>query len=245
MGDLADVFEETRRDVISFVESLSEEDLQRRLPGAPEWTVRDVIAHLAGDANGVNEGDFPRQFFESFGDEAAVVVLNRWTQGHVDRRKDMTLAEVIKEWDESAARIVAMMRGDQPMPEEVPPFADRVLLTDLAVHQQDIFGAFGIDRGRDAAPIRIATPGYVAIMGLRLATDGIAPLRLDAGDKVYQAGEGEPGATVKAPSRFEFFRALSGRRNPEQILAYEWEGDPEPYVPYFYPYGVRAEALVE
>jgi hypothetical protein len=119
-----------------------------------------------------------------------------------------------------------------------------VLLTDLAVHQQDIFGAFGIERARDAAPIKIATSGYVVVMGLRLAGAGIPPLQLDAGEKVYVTGDGEPAATVKA-TRFEFFRALSGRRSPEQIKAYEWEGDPEPYVPYFYPYGIRKDALVE
>jgi uncharacterized protein (TIGR03083 family) len=244
MGDIAEVFEELRRDVVSFVESLPEEDLQRRLPAAPGWTVRDVIAHLAGDADGVNVNDFPRQFFDSFGDEAVVVILNKWTQHHVEDRKDMSLEEVLKEWDESAARLVSTMRGDTPWPDNVPPFADRVLLTDLAVHQQDIFGAFGIDRARDAAPIRIATAGYVAILGMRLSGAGIPPLTLDAGEKVYLAGDGNPGATVKA-SRFEFFRALSGRRSPEQILAYEWDGDPEPYVPFFYPYGIRKEALVE
>jgi uncharacterized protein (TIGR03083 family) len=244
MGDIADVFEELRRDVVSFVEALPEEDLQRKLPAAPAWTVRDVISHLAGDAAGINGGDFPRQFFDSFGDEAVIVVLNKWTQNHVESRKDLSLQDVLKEWDENAARMVATMRGDQPWPENVPPFADRVLLTDLAVHQQDIFGAFGIERARDAAPIRIANSGYIAIMGMRLAGAGIPPLRLDTGDKAYTAGAGEAGATVKA-TRFELFRALSGRRSRDQLRAYEWDGDPEPYISYFYPYGIRREALVE
>jgi len=244
MSDIADVFEEHRRDVVSFVEALPEDDLQRKLPAAPAWTVRDVISHLTGDTAGINGGDFPRQFFDSFGDEAVVAVLNDWTQDHVESRKHLSLQDVLKEWDENAARMVAMMRGDLSWPENVPPFADRVLLTDLAVHQQDIFGAFGIDRARDAAPIRIASSGYIAIMGMRLAAAGIPPVRLDAGDKAYTAGDGEPSATVKA-SRFELFRALSGRRSPEQLGAYEWDGDPEPYISYFYPYGIRKEALVE
>jgi hypothetical protein len=38
---------------------------------------------------------------------------------------------------------------------------------------------------------------------------------------------------------------MSGRRSPEQIAAYDWDGDAEPYIPYFYPYGARTEALVE
>ena len=244
MGDIADVFEELRRDVVSFVESLPEADLQKRMPAAPKWTVRDVIAHLAGDADGVNSSDFPREFFNSFGDEDAVRVLNEWTANHVTERKNLSLQEVLKEWDDSAAKIISTMRGDGPMPEHVPPFADRVLLTDLAVHQQDIFGAFGIERARDAAPIRIAIAGYVAIMGMRLAAASLPPLRLEAPDKTYVTGEGNPGATVRN-TRFEFFRALSGRRSPEQIKAWDWDGDPEPYISYFYPYGVRKEALVE
>lgn len=66
----------------------------------------------------------------------------------------------------------------------------------------------------------------------------------DFGEKSDVAGDGEPGATVKT-NRFEFFRAMSGRRSPDQIRAYEWDGDPEPYIPFFYPYGIREEALVE
>jgi hypothetical protein len=38
---------------------------------------------------------------------------------------------------------------------------------------------------------------------------------------------------------------MSGRRSPEQVAAYEWDGDAEPYIPYFYPYGIRSDALVE
>ena len=48
-----------------------------------------------------------------------------------------------------------MMRGDERMPDNVPPFADRVLLTDLTVHQQDIFGAFGIERGHERHEVEV------------------------------------------------------------------------------------------
>jgi hypothetical protein len=114
------------------------------------------------------------------------------------------------------------------------------LLTDLTVHQQDIYGALGIQRDRESAPIKIGLSGYIATMGWRLTGANLAPLRVDLGDKSYVAGEGEPAATVRA-SRYELFRATAGRRSPEQIAA----GDAEPYIPYFYPYGARTEALVE
>jgi hypothetical protein len=136
------------------------------------------------------------------------------------------------------------MRGERSWPEGIVPFADRVLLTDAAVHQQDIFGALGIERAREAAPIKIGLSGYIATMGWRLAAASIPPLRLDVGDKSYSTGEGEVAATVHA-NRFELFRAMSGRRNPEQIRTYTWDHDPEPYIPYFYPYGIRENALLE
>jgi hypothetical protein len=44
---------------------------------------------------------------------------------------------------------------------------------------------------------------------------------------------------------FELARAVNGRRSPEQIRAFDWEGDPEPFMHLFYPYGPRSEALVE
>jgi hypothetical protein len=44
---------------------------------------------------------------------------------------------------------------------------------------------------------------------------------------------------------WELARAVSGRRSPDQIRAYEWEGDPEPFIKLFYPYGLRTDSLVE
>jgi len=29
------------------------------------------------------------------------------------------------------------------------------------------------------------------------------------------------------------------------VRDYEWTTDPEPYIDFFYPYGIRADALVE
>ena len=73
MADLAEVYEKTRGDVIAFVQGLDDEGLATPLPATPGWTVRDVIAHLTGDVACVVRGDFPREFFESFGDDDAVV----------------------------------------------------------------------------------------------------------------------------------------------------------------------------
>ena len=56
---------------------------------------------------------------------------------------------------------------------------------------------------------------------------GAGALRVvhEAGEVV--AGDGDPTATVRT-SRFEVVRAAVGRRSPDQIAAWDWDGEPDP-----------------
>ena len=245
MADLAEVYDSTRRDLSAFVEGLDEADLHKDVPATPGWSVRDLICHLTGDVDCLLRGEYPREFFGAFGEPDAVESLNRWTSGHVEKRRDTPLEDVLAEWDALTTKeLLPIVRGERSWPAGVPAIADRVLITDLGVHQQDIYGAFGIQRARDSAPVKIGSSGYIVTFGLRLASDGVGTLRFATPEKEWTAGGEHPDATVRA-SRFEFFRALSGRRNMDQIRGYEWDGDPEPFLPYFYLYGLRQDALVE
>ena len=244
VADSATLYDETRLALSQLVRGLSKDEIEQSVPATPGWSIRDIINHLAGDASSVISGQFPELFFTSFGDPDAVVALNDWTNEHVASRRALSLDEVLAEWDASGLVVSSMMRGEKPWPDNIPPFADRVLLTDVGVHQQDIYGALGIERDREGPLVKMGAAGYVALLGFRLPGAGLAPLRVLAGESERVTGEGDVGATVRA-SRFELFRALSGRRNPEQIKSYQWEGDADPYIPFFYPYGPRDQALVE
>lgn len=244
MAGLDDVYAVTRKELASFVSSLPEEDLDRPVPATPGWSVRDVIAHLASVAQCTSTGDFPREFFFSLGSEQGIGLINEWTERHLAGRRGRPLQDLLDEWESTTAEIARMIRGDVPWPDDVVPFADRVLVTDLTVHQQDVYGALGLAKDRDAAGIRIGFGTYVAGADLRIKASAGPSLRFVTETKDVVAGGGEPGATVCA-SRFELFRALSGRRSPDQVRAYDWDGDPEPFLELFYPYGVREEALVE
>jgi hypothetical protein len=81
-------------------------------------------------------------------------------------------------------------------------------------------------------------------MRFRVAHDQLPTLRIRAGTREWTIGDGEPAATVTADP-FELARAASGRRSWDQVRAFEWEGNPEPFKPLFYPYGVREDALAE
>jgi uncharacterized protein (TIGR03083 family) len=243
MGDLGEVYETTRSSIVELVREHADE-FDRPVPATPGWRVRDVVSHLVGDVECILRGEFPRDFFQSFGDPDAIVDLNEWTHSHLEARKDRSLDEIVAEWDDLTPPLVAMIRGEVKWPEGVTTFADRVIVTDLGVHQQDLFGTFGVERGRDGVPIKIGCSSYIAALGLRLQTEGRGVLAIEAPGKRWVAGGDEPAATVRT-DRFELFRALSGRRSVDQLRSYDWDGDPEPFLPCFYPYGLREEALAE
>lgn len=243
MGDLAAVYDGLRSDISELLRSLPEEDLGRSVPATPDWTVRDVAAHLAGDATCTIAADYPKAFFQNFAAPDAVVELNKWTDRQIRERRDMPLEDILAEWEKSALTLTAMMRGETSWPEELP-FADRVMITDATVHQHDLFGALGRVPDKTSAGVRIASAGYVAMVDWRLRGDGAGCLRFDSGEKIWVAGGEEPDAIVRA-ERWELFRALSGRRSPDQIEGYDWTGDPGPFIGYFYPYGVRQQPLHE
>ncbi|MDQ4145994.1 MAG: maleylpyruvate isomerase family mycothiol-dependent enzyme [Actinomycetota bacterium] len=244
MADIGEVYDVTRKELSNFVSSLSEGDLKRPVPATPGWSIRDVIAHHSGAVEDLAAGDFPREFFFAIGSEEGVAALNEWTGRQVGDRPDRTLQDMLDAWEEGTAAIIPMLRGEVPWPGDVLPFAGHVLMTDLAVHQQDIYGALGLVKDRDEAPVAIGFSTYRAGIDFRIQASGGPSLRFVTEDTERVAGGGEPIATVRA-TRFELFRALSGRRSQDQIRAYEWQGDPEPFLEFFYPYGVREEALVE
>lgn len=244
MSRIADLYEQLRQEICELVSGLQHPALDMPVPATPGWNIKDVVAHLAADATYAIRGELPRQFFEAYGDTNAVVALNDWTGRQLEERKHRSLQELLDEWSTSGNELAAIMRAEKPWPDGSLMFTDRILATDAAVHQQDILGALGIAGHRDGAGVKVGLRTYIAGMGSRLVSSGLPPLRFDIGAKSYTAGEGEPAAVVRGTS-FELFRAMSGRRSPAQIEAYEWEGDAHPYIPYFYPYGIREEALVE
>jgi uncharacterized protein (TIGR03083 family) len=244
MAGMAEIYDGIRRDISEVVSSLDDDELQTPVPATPDWSIKDVIAHLIGGAEGALASDFPREFFDAFGDPDAVRKLNTWTTDHVAVRRDEDMATLLDEWAKHSAALAPLLEGEASVSPALPPFGDRIMVTDAGTHQQDIYGALSLERGRDAAPVKIGSASFVGMMDIRMRKAGAPALVLDAGEKVWTVGGDGAEGSVRT-TRFEFFRSLSGRRSPDQVRAYEWSVDPEPYLDFFYPYGARSESLVE
>jgi uncharacterized protein (TIGR03083 family) len=195
------------------------------VPSCPDWSVRDLLAHVTGVAADLVEGRLDG------------VATERWTAAQVDARRHHALEQVLGEWGEVAPRLEEAFVAFGGLPDQ--------LVFDATTHEHDLRGALGRPGGRDAPQLDIALRWVAdAWAGGRAPAPGA--LRLQAGDHVVVLGSGSPTTTVRTDA-FEALRALTGRRSPDQICAFDWDGDPMPWLPAFTwgPFTARPEPLHE
>jgi uncharacterized protein (TIGR03083 family) len=195
----------------ALVRDLDADALATPVPGCPGWTVQDLVAHSSAVITDVAGGNV-----DGAGSDP-------WTARQVTERKDLTIEQILAEWEASARTIEPQLDG-------YPKGLSRTLIIDLVTHEHDLRGALGIPGGRDSEAYAVGRKGYHVGLAKSIEERGLPGLRLTAGDGwEFDAGS-DPAATVHAPDSHELFRALSGRRSRGQVLAYDWSGDPEPYL---------------
>jgi uncharacterized protein (TIGR03083 family) len=107
--------------------TLTADQLATTVPATPEWTVRDVLAHLAG---GASDGITGRM------DGAPSPA---WTERHVGERRGRPLAEDLAELRSNTEAVVELVAGS-PSP---------AFVWDITVHHADLHEALGPPRMLD------------------------------------------------------------------------------------------------
>lgn len=222
--DLQAAYRSIREGLRRDLEGLGPEAETTRVPATPDWTVKDVVAHVAGILADAKAGNL-----EGAGTDA-------WTAKQVDDRRDCSLAEVLDEWDALGAEL-------EPAMPDFPEEAVASLIGDAFTHEQDVRGAVGAPGNRDSDAFHVAYDFYVDQLDGRLQEADLA-LRLRAGAEERVLGEGEAAATLSAPP-FEVLRGITGRRSADQVRAWDWEGDVDAVLEHLPNYPMRAEPLEE
>jgi len=215
--DIARHYQSAHERLAAFARGLSADDADIPVPGTPGWSVHDVLAHLAAIPTDALAGRIDG------------IPSDGQTATQVAERKDRDIAELLAEWAPNVPTMCDGARADL-----VPPN----LAVDALTHEQDIRGALGQPPALTADELRFCTNLYAFGCGRGLKHAGIPPLAIEATDTdfAFVAGIGEPEARVRA-TEFELFRALSGRRSRAQVAAYDWDGDPAPYLDRFSVFG--------
>jgi uncharacterized protein (TIGR03083 family) len=209
------------------------------VPACPDWSVTDVVRHVAGLA-----GDVVAGHTEGYG-------TDEWTNRQVEERRGEALGDVIAAWDGDLDAVIGIIDDADasglpewmssmggPMPRAALPAA---IISDLTQHEHDVRHALRRPGARRSPGVVAAAHNHVKGARLAFAALGLPTLRVEVtdGDEVWDIGRGEPVAVLRT-SVFELLRATGGRRTLEEIAAYEWEGDSGQFVaplvlPYFSP----------
>lgn len=142
-----------------------------------------------------------------------------WTAAQVARGKDRTMTELLESWGNTGPLMEAFFSSPGGAAMAAGVF-------DVHTHEADLRNAFGLP---------VAVPAdFLAWVGEQFRT-GFAGAVADAG---------LPPVTVDA-SDFEWFRGRLGRRTVDEVRAYGWSADPEPYLDTFFIFGRAERSLGE
>ncbi|MFB9315485.1 maleylpyruvate isomerase N-terminal domain-containing protein [Nocardioides plantarum] len=124
MTDWGDLYRDHVAAISELVGDLTDEHLAIEVPATPAWTVRHVLAHLAGGATDNLTGRV---------DDAPGP---RWTARHVGERVEQPVPDLVAEL-RANADAVAASTVDNPRP---------AIVWDIAVHHADLHEALGLPR---------------------------------------------------------------------------------------------------
>jgi uncharacterized protein (TIGR03083 family) len=203
MSEVARAYHEVRNNVATFVEARPALTGDR-VPACPEWTVRDLLAHLVG---------------------IATIVIGRlsgWPPAGRRPSTDLDPGGLLDEWDrlgERVEQLVAEQGGGD------------VMLMDAFTHELDLRATMGIPfptcHPAFEPAFAVVRRGFAGAV----ESGGLPGLLLRTGDDEWAVG-GEPSATVTAPG-YDLYRSLTGRRTHGQIAALGWSSPPDPWRPAF------------
>jgi uncharacterized protein (TIGR03083 family) len=215
----AEMYEAAFRRVTELV---SDENATTAVPTCPGWTVKDVVAHLAGSLKAYQTHDL----------EGAS--SPEWGERQIAQRANRTLSECVQEW-----------RGlVHPDDDIFGSSIGRVAAIDLLAHEQDIRTAIHRAGHRDEEGFAAAVETGLGFLDQRVRADGLPAVRFVTEDVDVIVGEGEPRATLRTTT-FELSRALHGRRSLGQVRALDWDGDPSPWLDVFFLFGPADRDVIE
>lgn len=201
--ELTQSYQALRERCVSLGRRLTAEQAATMSPCCPAWSVKDLFAHLAGVPVDILEGNL---------EEAAT---EAWADAHVARRADNSLAQILDEWEATAA-------GVDPLLQAAASDIDPRFFLDCWTHEWDVRHALGAEAVPDMALPTFVLPKIVATLTERDESNEFAPvlLRVETAEGIQELtlGTGEPTAELTV-SLFELSRLVVGRRSESQIQA--------------------------
>jgi uncharacterized protein (TIGR03083 family) len=240
LTDLADAYAEVQSRLAATVLALDDQQRGALVPACPDWTIADVVAHLAGGVVDVTSGEAEElrglDLMDQWHDATVARARDSLTSREVLQRRGHAIESVIDEWRQASRLLFAMIRGEAEFPPDAFPFAGNILTNDVVVHEGDVREALGLDVAPEGVATSAALQAYAFSLDSRLRALHLPALVLRYEGKERLVGEGVPAASVMA-SRTTLVRMLASRLAPHEMRDLDWSGDPQPYLAVIPEYG--------
>jgi uncharacterized protein (TIGR03083 family) len=134
-----------RARVIDLLRSTPESSGNIIVPCTPEWTVRQLAAHLVGVPEDILAGRMEG------------VASDAWTQAQVVLFGDLTLPELADLFEGSAPQIDAILHN-------IPQPIISQFVMDAVTHEQDMRSALGVPGGRDSKAVEVGVGFFLNLI---------------------------------------------------------------------------------
>jgi uncharacterized protein (TIGR03083 family) len=189
------------------------------VPACPGWRVHDVVAHLFGLCE-----DWVNHRLDGYASDS-------WTAVQVERNVDLTCTQIFVSWADSLVPFASLDEEFFGFPPARWAFGDAV------VHEADVRGALDGGRVPDDALVLALEATMARWHREVLSRAGVPALHVRCESRDWWLGEPEdPDAVIVEAPLYEVFRSLAGRRTEDQVRAWDWSSDPDPYIRAGLPY---------
>lgn len=227
---LAEAYRAMRHRVLAIADALEPSQAAQTVPCCPDWTVHDLLAHMAGVPADILSGNL------------AGVTTDPWTQAQVDARRDWLLADIVTELAEKGAVV------DELLATAGSSFPSNFFL-DAWTHEWDLRQALHLPAVPDLAMLEGPLEYLLASGSVRLDEAMQQPVELTLSDVgPQQLGSHDSGDTAPLAletTRFEFARLSMGRRSLDQIRSLPWSRDPGPVAETLVVFSASATDIID
>jgi uncharacterized protein (TIGR03083 family) len=143
--DVCLAYPETRGRIIELVRALPESAADDHVPSCPAWTVRDLIAHVAG----VPE--------DLLADRMDGIASDAWTGAQVARHRDESLGAIVESMLATAEHFDAFLPS-------IPRPSNSQLVMDTVTHEHDLREANGRCDAEDSLAVEVGVPFLLGML---------------------------------------------------------------------------------
>jgi hypothetical protein len=154
---------ELRDRVVALVRSLPEDRGDAMVPACPDWTARQLIAHLVGVPEDIITGNMDG------------VTTRTWTDAQVTRHEGKSLQELADSYEATGQVFDDVL----PM---IPEPVNSQMVMDAVTHEHDLREALGEQGARDSAAVDVALAWLRSEFATRFSTVTADPFTVDGVD---------------------------------------------------------------